>query len=65
MDPGAIGTTIIGLEAVRAREERAERRPSAGHRQARLDALRLAWETALRRLADLAEPDRHSASGRL
>ena len=57
MDPAALGTTIIGLEAIRADERRTEP-PLPRHRRprVRLAAARLLVATALRRTADVVAP---------
>ena len=57
MDPAALGTTIIGLEAIRARSD--DRPPRGGRRSPRTSlvaTIRTAVAMALRALADSLEP---------
>lgn len=62
MDHGALGTAIIGLEAVRRDQELSDMRVARRPRAARGHGFRLALAGALRGLADLVEPRRRSSS---
>ena len=67
MDPAALGTALIGLEAIRSREadEASERAPRIRARQRpRLVAFRAALAGTLRALADALEPGPHGAAHR-
>jgi hypothetical protein len=56
MDPAAIGTALIGLDAVRARSDETPRRTSHRRvRRSRRPALRSALAAGLRTLADSLE----------
>ena len=62
MDPAALGTTLIGLEAVRRRQ--ADALPRARHHHRRLATLRAALAGTLRTVADSLEaPPREPAAG--
>jgi hypothetical protein len=54
-DPAALGTLIIGLDAVRRDDDRPPRAPRQ-RRPARLDAVRLRLATSLRRIARTIDP---------
>lgn len=56
-DPGALGTLLVGLDAIRAREGDGQprHRPPRRGRGPRFRAVRLATASTLRRLADAVE----------
>jgi hypothetical protein len=62
LDHGALGTAIIGLEAVRRAQELSDTPVARRPRTARRHGLRVALAGALRGLADLVEPRRRSSS---
>ena len=67
MDPAAIGTALIGLEAIRRREaDDAPPRPRSTrpHRRPRLVTFRAALAGTLRTLADALEPRPRGAAHR-
>ena len=66
MDPAALGTALIGLEAIRRREDDDPPRPGRRRpdRRPRLAAFRVALAGTLRTLADALEPrPRNGATG--
>ena len=62
MDHGALGTAIVGLEAVRRNQELSDTPVARRPRTARGHGLRVALAGALRSLADLVEPSRRASS---
>jgi hypothetical protein len=58
MDPAAIGTAIIGLQAIARDEDPSNRRPRQHGRRTGPVGWRLAVADGLRTLADLVEPRR-------
>ena len=66
MDPAALGTALIGLEAIRSQSDDAPHRPGRRRpeRRPRLVGLRAALAGTLRTLADALEPrPREGAAG--
>jgi hypothetical protein len=59
-DPGAIGTAIIGLDAIRREQDWSG--PPAPQRTARSLGYRAAFARGLRGMADLVEPRRQAPS---
>ena len=65
MDPAAIGTALIGLEAVRRQSDELPARAPSSRQRARLASQRGAIAAALRTLADSVEVrPREAARGR-